>query len=67
MPLDLWASAQREVDTLIQTLVENPVYISFRRSLKRITVELLNAHPNLQNIDPHGSEYFDRLKEERGL
>ena len=92
MPIDLWISAQKEVDQLIATVVQEPGY-----SIQEITEdydELLERSPatekdgvvrirgsvisfvdrlddeftkSLQNIDPHGTEYVDRLKDEKGL
>lgn len=93
MPLDLWASAQREIDDLIGTLIANPAYVTqeivaeeyddlVERSpaeqpdgIVRIRgtaisyVERLDEEftRSLQNIDPHGTEYVDRLKDEKGL
>lgn len=92
MPIDLWVSAQREVDQLIAIVHQDPRY-----SVREITEEydeLVDRAPetepkgivivrgsiisfidrlddeftkSLQNIDPHGTEYVDRLKDEKGL
>ena len=92
MPIDLWVSAQREVDQLIAIVIADPEY-----SIQEMTEdydELLERTPatekdgvvrirgsiisfvdrlddeftkSLQNIDPHGTEYVDRLKDEKGL
>ncbi|KAI0335051.1 eukaryotic translation initiation factor 3 subunit 8 [Cubamyces sp. BRFM 1775] len=92
MPVDLWIAAQKEVDQLIATVVQEPGY-----SIQEITEdydELLERSPatekdgvvrirgsvisfvdrlddeftkSLQNIDPHGTEYVDRLKDEKVL
>lgn len=92
MPVELWSSAQKEVDQLISVCVQEPKY-----SIQEVTEdydELLERSPetedsgivrirgsiisfvdrlddeftkSLQNIDPHGTEYVDRLKDEQGL
>ncbi|KAJ7502720.1 eukaryotic translation initiation factor 3 subunit 8 N-terminus-domain-containing protein [Mycena galericulata] len=94
MPIELWLSAQREVDQLIAIVASNPAY-----SIQEITEdydELKERTPDdpdekggivrirgsiisfvdrlddeftksLQNIDPHGTEYMDRLKDEKVL
>ena len=92
MPVDLWLSAQREVDQLIGILVADTRY-----SVQEFTDdydELAERSPeteatgivvirgsvisfidrlddeftkSLQNIDPHGTEYVDRLKDEKEL
>jgi len=92
MPIELWLSAQREVDQLIGIVTSNPAY-----SIEESTAdydELLERTPadekdgivrirgsvisfvdrlddeftkSLQNIDPHGTEYVDRLKDEKFL
>ena len=92
MPVDLWLSAQREVDQLVSIVAKDPSY-----SVQEITEdydELAERTPqdskdgivrirgsiisfvdrlddeftrSLQNIDPHGTEYVDRLKDEKGL
>lgn len=92
MPIELWSSAQREVDQLIGVIFQHPKY-----SVQEITPdydELAERSPetepngsvavrgsiisfidrlddeftkSLQNIDPHGTEYVDRLKDEKGL
>lgn len=92
MPIDLWLSAQREVDQLISIVTSNPAY-SIEESIPDYD-ELLERSPanekdgivrirgsvisfvdrlddeftkSLQNIDPHGTEYVDRLKDEKFL
>nr|GAT57632.1 eukaryotic translation initiation factor 3 subunit 8 [Mycena chlorophos] len=94
MSIELWLSAQREVDQLITIVTGNTVY-----SVQEITGdydELKERSPDdpeeaggivrirgsiisfvdrlddeftksLQNIDPHGTEYIDRLKDEQVL
>ncbi|KAF7315368.1 Eukaryotic translation initiation factor 3 subunit C [Mycena indigotica] len=94
MSIDLWLSAQKEVDQLITIVTSNPAY-----SVQEITEdydELKERFPedpeeqggivrirgsiisfvdrlddeftkSLQNIDPHGTEYIDRLKDEQVL
>ncbi|KIM75445.1 hypothetical protein PILCRDRAFT_670892 [Piloderma croceum F 1598] len=90
MPIDLWLSAQREVDQLVSIVATNSSY-----SVQEITDdydELAERTPSdegvvrirgsiisfvdrlddeftksLQNIDPHGTEYVDRLKDEKVL
>ncbi|KAL5532888.1 NIP1 [Sanghuangporus sanghuang] len=92
MPIELWTSAQREVDTLINILAVEPKY-----SVEEMTLEydeLAERTPDqekdgivrirgsiisfidrlddeftksLQNIDPHGTEYVERLRDEKGL
>ncbi|KAJ6557192.1 eukaryotic translation initiation factor 3 subunit 8 N-terminus-domain-containing protein [Mycena sp. CBHHK59/15] len=94
MPIELWLSAQREVDQLVAIVASNPAY-----SIQEITEdydELKERTPadpeekggivrirgsiisfvdrlddeftkSLQNIDPHGTEYIDRLKDEKVL
>jgi translation initiation factor 3 subunit C len=92
MPIDLWLSAQREVDQLISIVVADSSY-----SVQEITEdydELIERNPatendgvvrirgsiisfvdrlddeftkSLQNVDPHGTEYVDRLKDEKVL
>ena len=92
MPIDLWLSAQKEVDQLVSVCVQESQY-----SIQEITEdydELLERSPetessgivkirgsvisfvdrlddeftrSLQNIDPHGTEYVDRLKDEKSL
>ncbi|KAF8210123.1 eukaryotic translation initiation factor 3 subunit 8 N-terminus-domain-containing protein [Mycena galopus ATCC 62051] len=94
MPIELWLSAQREVDQLVAIVALNPAY-----SIQEITEdydELKERTPedpeeqggivrirgsiisfvdrlddeftkSLQNIDPHGTEYIDRLKDEKVL
>lgn len=93
MPIDLWLSAQREVDQLVSIVAKDSTY-----SIQEITDdydELAERIPSdekeagvvrirgsiisfvdrlddeftksLQNIDPHGTEYVDRLKDENVL
>ena len=92
MPVELWTSAQKEVDQLVGILVRNPQY-----AIQEITEdydELLERSPetekngivlvrgsiisfidrlddeftkSLQHIDPHGTEFVDRLKDEKSL
>jgi translation initiation factor 3 subunit C len=93
MPIDLWLSAQREVDQLVSIIAADSMY-----SIQEITDdydELVERTPadekengvvrirgsiisfvdrlddeftkSLQNIDPHGTEYVDRLKDEKVL
>jgi translation initiation factor 3 subunit C len=93
MPIDLWLSAQREVDQLVSIVAATSSY-----SVQEITDdydELAERTPSdekekgvvrirgsiisfvdrlddeftksLQNIDPHGTEYVDRLKDEKVL
>ncbi|KAJ7594796.1 eukaryotic translation initiation factor 3 subunit 8 N-terminus-domain-containing protein [Mycena floridula] len=92
MPLDLWTSAQREVDQLVSIVTADATY-----SIQEVTEdydELVERSPSteadgivrirgsiisfidrlddeftksLQNIDPHGTEYVDRLKDEKAL
>lgn len=92
MPIELWLSAQREVDALINLLASEPQY-----SVVEMTTEydeLVERTPekepdnivrirgsiisfidrlddeftkSLQNIDPHGTEYLERLRDEKGL
>jgi len=92
MPIEMWLSAQREIDSLIAILINNGDY-----SVQEVTEEyddLAERTPetekdgvvrirgsvisfvdrlddefirSLQNLDPHGTEYVDRLKDEKGL
>jgi hypothetical protein len=92
MPVDLWLSAQREVDQLVAIVASDSSY-----SIQEIAEdydELVERSPehekdgvvrirgsiisfvdrlddeftkSLQNIDPHGTEYVDRLKDEKVL
>jgi translation initiation factor 3 subunit C len=93
MPIDLWLSAQCEVDQLVSIVATDSLY-----SVQEITDdydELVERTPadekeegvvrirgsiisfvdrlddeftkSLQNIDPHGTEYVDRLKDEKVL
>ncbi|KAH7927117.1 hypothetical protein BV22DRAFT_1061497 [Leucogyrophana mollusca] len=92
MPVDLWLSAQREVDQLISIVATDSSY-SVQEATEEYD-ELLERTPatekdgvvrvrgsiisfvdrlddeftrSLQNIDPHGTEYIDRLKDEKVL
>ncbi|KAJ3499861.1 hypothetical protein NLJ89_g10047 [Agrocybe chaxingu] len=91
MPIELWLSAQREVDLLVSIVASDTNY-----SIQELTDdydELVERSPatekgvvrirgsiisfidrlddeftrSLQNIDPHGTEYVDRLKDEKVL
>ncbi|KAI9455352.1 eukaryotic translation initiation factor 3 subunit 8 N-terminus-domain-containing protein [Lactarius psammicola] len=92
MPIEMWLSAQREIDSLVVILIDNSDY-----AVQEVTEEyddLLERTPegekdgvvrirgsiisfvdrlddefarSLQNLDPHGTEYVDRLKDEKGL
>jgi translation initiation factor 3 subunit C len=92
MPIDLWLSAQSEVDQLISIVVADSSY-SVQENTEDYD-ELIERNPatesdgivrirgsiisfvdrlddeftkSLQNIDPHGTEYVDRLKDEQVL
>lgn len=93
MPIDLWISAQKEVDQLVTLLHGNRTYavvedssLEYDEEIERTPetegkpvvairgsiisyVERLDEEftRSLQNIDPHGTEYVDRLKDEKGL
>ncbi|KAF8891647.1 eukaryotic translation initiation factor 3 domain-containing protein [Infundibulicybe gibba] len=91
MPIELWLSAQKEVDQLVAIVASDTSY-----SIQEMTDdydELVERNPStekgvvrirgsiisfidrlddeftrsLQNIDPHGNEYVDRLKDEKVL
>lgn len=92
MPIDLWLSAQREVDQLVAIVASDSSY-----AIQEVTEdydELAERSPttekdgvvrirgsiisfidrlddeftrSLQNIDPHGTEYVERLKDEKVL
>ncbi|KAF8647036.1 hypothetical protein AX16_006873 [Volvariella volvacea WC 439] len=91
MPIDLWLSAQRELDQLISMVAKDSGY-----SIQEITDDyddMVERNPqteggvvqirgsiisfvdrlddeftkSLQNIDPHGTEYVERLKDEKVL
>ncbi|KAH9961617.1 eukaryotic translation initiation factor 3 subunit 8 [Russula dissimulans] len=92
MPIEMWLSAQREIESLIGILIDNDGY-----SVQEITDDyddLIERTPegekdgvvrlrgsiisfvdrlddeftrSLQHLDPHGTEYMDRLKDEQGL
>lgn len=92
MPIELWLSAQREVDQLISVVAAEPAYsiqeitedydeqaerspeeekdgiVRIRGSIISFVDRLDDEFTkSLQNIDPHGTEYVDRLKDEKGL
>jgi translation initiation factor 3 subunit C len=91
MPIDLWLSAQHEVDQLVAILATNPSYriqettddydelterapsgpndvVRIRGSIISFVDRLDDEFTkSLQNIDPHGTEYVDRLKDEKVL
>ncbi|KAF7321346.1 Eukaryotic translation initiation factor 3 subunit C [Mycena kentingensis (nom. inval.)] len=93
MAIDLWLSAQREVDQLIAIVTSNPAYsvqettddydemeerypedpkekgvVRIRGSIISFVDRLDDEFTrSLQNIDPHGTEYIDRLKDEQVL
>ncbi|KAJ7188374.1 eukaryotic translation initiation factor 3 subunit 8 N-terminus-domain-containing protein [Mycena filopes] len=94
MPIELWLSAQREVDQLVAIVAANPAYaiqeitedydelkervpedpeekggiVRIRGSIISFVDRLDDEFTkSLQNIDPHGTEYIDRLKDEKVL
>ncbi|KAI0786752.1 eukaryotic translation initiation factor 3 subunit 8 [Abortiporus biennis] len=92
MPIDLWLSAQKEVDQLISIISKEPSYTiqeitedydelaerkpeDYKDGIVRIRGSIISFvdrlddefTKSLQNIDPHGTEYVDRLKDEKGL
>jgi hypothetical protein len=92
MPIELWLSAQREVDELIAIVAANSSYsiqeitddydelserapASEKDGVVRIRGSIISFVDRLddeftrsmQNIDPHGTEYVDRLKDEKVL
>lgn len=92
MPIDLWLSAQREVDNLVAIVASEKAYsiqettedydewvdrspetekdgvVRIRGSIISFVDRLDDEFTkSLQNIDPHGTEYIDRLKDEKGL
>jgi translation initiation factor 3 subunit C len=92
MPIDLWLSAQREVDQLVAMVAADPSYsiqeitddydeqvertpadetggiVRIRGSIISFVDRLDDEFTkSLQNIDPHGTEYMDRLKDEKVL
>ncbi|KAF8070237.1 eukaryotic translation initiation factor 3 subunit 8 N-terminus-domain-containing protein [Lyophyllum atratum] len=91
MPIELWLSAQREVDQLVSIVASDANYSiqeltddydeSIERSpateggVVRIRGSIISFIDrlddeftrSLQNIDPHGTEYVDRLKDEKVL
>lgn len=92
MPIELWLSAQREVDQLISIVATDSAYsvqeitedydesvdrkpadqadgvVRIRGSIISFVDRLDDEFTkSLQNIDPHGTEYVDRLKDEKPL
>ncbi|KAF8919978.1 eukaryotic translation initiation factor 3 subunit 8 [Mucidula mucida] len=92
MPLELWLSAQREVDQLVSIVASDSAYaiqettedydemierspatekdgvVRIRGSIISFVDRLDDEFTkSLQNIDPHGPEYVDRLKDEKVL
>lgn len=92
MPIELWHSAQREVDQLISILAAGSQYsveeatedydelaertpeqekdnvVRIRGSIISFIDRLDDEFTkSLQNIDPHGTEYVERLRDEKGL
>ncbi|EJD37994.1 eukaryotic translation initiation factor 3 domain-containing protein [Auricularia subglabra TFB-10046 SS5] len=91
LPLELWTSAQKEVDQLIALLHSDTTYVvtevvneydemiertpetengpvSIRGSVISYVDRLDDEFTkSLQHIDPHGTDYVDRLKDEKGL
>lgn len=91
MPIELWLSAQREVDQLVSIVASDSNYSiqevtdDYDESIERTPVTENGAvrirgsiisfvdrlddefTRSLQNIDPHGTEYVDRLKDEKVL
>ena len=92
MPIELWLSAQREVDQLVSIVASDWSYsvqeatedydelvertpegekdgiVRIRGSIISFVDRLDDEFTkSLQNIDPHGTEYVDRLKDEKVL
>jgi translation initiation factor 3 subunit C len=92
MPIDMWLSAQREVDQLVTIVASEPSYSvqEFTEDYDELKERTPETEPDsivrirgsiisfvdrlddeftksLQNIDPHGNEYVDRLKDEKVL
>ncbi|EPS99819.1 hypothetical protein FOMPIDRAFT_1123647 [Fomitopsis schrenkii] len=92
MPIDLWNSAQGEVDQLIGVIMLESAYViqevtdeydelaertpeTEKDGIVRIRGSVISFvdrlddefTKSLQNIDPHGTEYVDRLKDEKAL
>ncbi|KAA1472862.1 eukaryotic translation initiation factor 3 subunit 8 [Dentipellis sp. KUC8613] len=92
MPIDLWLSAQREIDQLIYVIFNDASYsvqettedydefversptdekdgvVRIRGSIISFVDRLDDEFTkSLQNLDPHGTEYVDRLKDEKSL
>lgn len=93
MPIDVWSSAQKEIDQLVIILIKERQY-SVQEQVDFEYDELLERTPekegdsivrvrgsiisfvdrlddeftrSLQNIDPHGTEYIERLRDEKVL
>jgi len=92
MPIELWLSAQKEVDQLISIVIADRSYLiqevtddydewverkpadekdgvvrirgSVISFVDRLDDEFIKS---LQHIDPHGTEYVERLRDEKGL
>jgi translation initiation factor 3 subunit C len=93
MPVELWLSAQKEVDQLVAVVTEDKQYsiqevtpdydefadrapedegeggvVKIRGSVISFVDRLDDEFTkSLQHIDPHGTEYVDRLRDEKGL
>jgi translation initiation factor 3 subunit C len=93
MPVELWLSAQKEVDELVAVATSNPDYsiqevtpdydeyaerspsdekeggvVRIRGSIISFVDRLDDEFTkSLQHIDPHGTEYIERLVDEKGL
>lgn len=92
MPIELWNSAQGEVDQLIGVILHESAYViqevtdeydelaerspeTEKDGIVRIRGSVISFvdrlddefTKSLQNIDPHGTEYVDRLKDEKAL
>ncbi|KAG9082366.1 Translation initiation factor 3 subunit c, partial [Ceratobasidium sp. UAMH 11750] len=90
MPIELWQKALKEINTLVNLLLAEPLYLvaettdDYDELVERVptdgkplivrgsivaSVERLDDEFNksLLNIDPHGTEYVERLKDEPGL
>lgn len=90
MPIELWKKALKEINSLLELLITEPLYIvtetsqDYPEDVERVStdgkplivrgsvvasVERLEDEFNksLLNIDPHGTEYIERLKDEPSL
>jgi translation initiation factor 3 subunit C len=92
MPLDLWQSAQKEVDQLISVVVVDSAYLIQEQTedydewierkpqdekdgVVRVRGSVISFvdrlddefTKSLQHIDPHGTEYIERLQDEKVL